>query len=389
MNVHEHQAKALLAKYGVAVPQGGVAFSVDEAVKVAEGLSGPVYVVKAQIHAGGRGKGGGVKVVKSVLDVKLEAERMLGMTLVTHQTGPKGKEVSRLYVEDGCDIARELYLSMLVDRTEGRIVVVASTEGGMDIEKVASETPEKIQSFILDPLVGMSAFQARRIAFSLGLEGKQIGSAVKLLSSIYKAFENLDASMIEINPLVVTGTGKVIALDAKMNFDDNALFRHPEIEALRDVTEENPVEREAEEAELNYVALDGEIGCMVNGAGLAMATMDIIKLNGAEPANFLDVGGGADKERVIKAFKIILSDPSVKAILVNIFGGIMRCDIIAEGVVAAAREVGLSVPLVVRLEGTNVTKGKEIMAASGLAIVPADNLGDAAEKVVKAMREAA
>jgi succinyl-CoA synthetase beta subunit len=389
MNVHEHQAKALLAKYGVAVPQGGAAFTVDEAVKAAEGLGGPVYVVKAQIHAGGRGKGGGVKVVKSVADVKAEAERMLGMTLVTHQTGPEGKEVGRLYVEDGCDIARELYLSMVVDRGEGRVVVVASTKGGMNIEEVASETPEKIQSFVLDPLVGMSGFQARRIAFSLGLEGKQVGSAVKLLTALYKAFEELDANMIEINPLVVTGAGDIMALDAKMDFDDNALFRHPEIEALRDVTEENPVEREAEEAELNYVALDGEIGCMVNGAGLAMATMDIIKLNGAEPANFLDVGGGADKDRVIKAFKIILSDPSVKAILVNIFGGIMRCDIIAEGVVAAAKEVGLSVPLVVRLEGTNVEKGKEIMAASGLAIVPADNLGDAAEKVVKAMREAA
>jgi succinyl-CoA synthetase beta subunit len=389
MNVHEHQAKALLAKYGVAVPQGGAAFSVDEAVKAAEGLGGPVYVLKAQIHAGGRGKGGGVKVVNSVADVKAEAERMLGMTLVTHQTGPEGKEVGRLYVEDGCDIARELYLSMVVDRGEGRVVVVASTEGGMNIEEVASETPEKIQSFVLDPLIGMSGFQARRIAFSLGLEGKQVGSAVKLLTALYKAFEELDANMIEINPLVVTGAGDIMALDAKMDFDDNALFRHPEIEALRDVTEENPVEREAEEAELNYVALDGEIGCMVNGAGLAMATMDIIKLNGAEPANFLDVGGGADKERVVKAFKIILSDPSVKAILVNIFGGIMRCDIIAEGVVAAARELGLSVPLVVRLEGTNVEKGKEIMAASGLAIVPADNLGDAAEKVVKAMREAA
>lgn len=389
MNVHEHQAKGLLAKYGVAVPKGHVAFTVDEAVKGAEDLGGPVYVVKAQIHAGGRGKGGGVKVVKSVADVKAEAERMLGMTLITHQTGPEGKEVGRLYVEDGCDIARELYLSMLVDRGVGRVTVMASTEGGMDIEEVAEATPEKIHTIVIDPLVGMAGFQARRIAFALGMEGKQVGSAVKLLQSLYQAFNDLDASMIEINPLVVTGSGDVMALDAKMNFDDNALFRHPDIEALRDVSEENPVEREAEEAELNYVALDGEIGCMVNGAGLAMATMDIIKLNGAEPANFLDVGGGADKERVIKAFKIILSDPSVKAILVNIFGGIMRCDIIAEGVVAAAKEVGLSVPLVVRLEGTNVEKGKEIMANSGIDIVSADNLGDAAEKVVKAMREAA
>ncbi len=389
MNVHEHQAKGLLAKYGVSVPKGHPAFTVDEAVKGAEDLGGPVYVVKAQIHAGGRGKGGGVKVVKSVAEVKVEAERMLGMTLITHQTGPEGKEVGRLYVEDGCDIARELYLSMLVDRGVGRVTVMASTEGGMDIEEVAEATPEKIHTVVLDPLVGMSGFQARRIAFALGMEGKQVGSAVKLLQSLYQAFNELDASMIEINPLVVTGAGDVMALDAKMNFDDNALFRHPDIEALRDVTEENPVEREAEEAELNYVALDGEIGCMVNGAGLAMATMDIIKLNGAEPANFLDVGGGADKDRVIKAFKIILSDPSVKAILVNIFGGIMRCDIIAEGVVAAAKEVGLSVPLVVRLEGTNVEQGKEIMANSGIDIVSADNLGDAAEKVVKAMREAA
>ncbi len=389
MNVHEHQAKGLLAKYGVSVPKGHPAFTVDEAVKGAEDLGGPVYVVKAQIHAGGRGKGGGVKVVKSVAEVKVEAERMLGMTLITHQTGPEGKEVGRLYVEDGCDIARELYLSMLVDRGVGRVTVMASTEGGMDIEEVAEATPEKIHTIVLDPLVGMSGFQARRIAFALGMEGKQVGSAVKLLQSLYQAFNELDASMIEINPLVVTGAGDVMALDAKMNFDDNALFRHPDIEALRDVSEENPVEREAEEAELNYVALDGEIGCMVNGAGLAMATMDIIKLNGAEPANFLDVGGGADKERVIKAFKIILSDPSVKAILVNIFGGIMRCDIIAEGVVAAAKEVGLSVPLVVRLEGTNVEQGKEIMANSGIDIVSADNLGDAAEKVVKAMREAA
>ena len=389
MNVHEHQAKALLAKYGVAVPKGHVAFTVDEAVKAANDLPGPVYVVKSQIHAGGRGKGGGVKVVKSVDAVKAEAERMLGMTLITHQTGPEGKEVGRLYVEDGCDIARELYLSMLIDRSEGRVIVVASTEGGMDIEAVAADTPEKIQTVILDPAVGMSAFQARRVAFSLGLEGKQVGSAVKLLTSLHQAFVDLDASMIEINPLVVTGSGDIMALDAKMNFDDNALFRHKDVAELRDLTEENPVERAAEDIGLNYVALDGEIGCMVNGAGLAMATMDIIKLNGAAPANFLDVGGGATKERVVEAFKIILSDKKVKAILVNIFGGIMRCDIIAEGVVAATKELGVKVPLVVRLEGTNVEKGKEIMASSGLAIIPADNLKDAAEKVVQAMREAA
>jgi succinyl-CoA synthetase beta subunit len=389
MNVHEHQAKSLLAKYGVAVPNGYPAFTVSEAIAAAEKLPGPVYVVKAQIHAGGRGKGGGVKVVKSRDEVEAEAKRMLGMTLVTHQTGPEGKEVGRLYVEDGCDIARELYLSMLVDRGHGRVVVVASTEGGMDIEEVAAETPDKINTIVIDPAVGMSEFQARRIAFKLGLEGKQVSSAVKLIIGMYKAFQDLDANMIEINPLVVTGSGDIMALDAKMNFDDNALFRHPDVEGMRDVSEENPVERQAEDLHLNYVALDGEIGCMVNGAGLAMATMDIIKLNGAEPANFLDVGGGADKERVIAAFKIILSDPNVKAILVNIFGGIMRCDIIAEGVVAAAKEVGLSVPLVVRLEGTNVERGKEIMAASGIDIVPADNLRDAAEKVVKAMREAA
>lgn len=389
MNVHEHQAKKLLADYGVSVPHGHAAFSVTEAVKACDDLNSKVFVVKAQIHAGGRGKGGGVKVVKTRDEVKAEAERMLGMTLVTHQTGPEGKEVGRIYIEEGCDIARELYLSMLVDRGVGRVVVVASTEGGMDIEEVAASTPEKIQTVEIDPLVGMSGFQARRIAFGLGLEGKQVGQAVKLLANMYQAFLDLDASMIEINPLVVTGGDDIMALDAKMNFDDNALFRQPNIERLRDVTEENPVEREAEDIGLNYVALDGEIGCMVNGAGLAMATMDIIKLNGAEPANFLDVGGGATKERVVEAFKIILTDDKVKAILVNIFGGIMRCDIIAEGVVAAAQELGLNVPLVVRLEGTNVEKGKEIMSESGLAIIPADNLADAAEKVVKAMREAA
>jgi succinyl-CoA synthetase beta subunit len=353
MNIHEHQAKALLAKYGVSVPNGHVAFSVDEAVAAAGELPGPVYVVKAQIHAGGRGKGGGVKVVKSIDEVRDVSEAILGMNLITHQTGPGGKEVGRLYIEDGCDIARELYLSMIVDRSSSRVAIMASTEGGMDIEEVAASTPEKIVTVFIDPITGLQAFHARQIAFSLGLEGKQVGSAVKLISALYKAFMDTDASLVEINPLVVTGAGDVMALDAKMNFDDSSLYRHQDIEAMRDPTEEDPAELEAAEAELNYIKLDGNIGCMVNGAGLAMATMDIIKLNGGEPANFLDVGGGATKERVTLAFKIILSDENVAGILVNIFGGIMRCDVIAEGVVAAARELGLTKPLVVRLEGTN------------------------------------
>jgi succinyl-CoA synthetase beta subunit len=389
MNIHEYQAKQLLAKYGVAVPKGGVAFTPDEAVKVAEELGGPVWVVKAQIHAGGRGKGGGVKVVKSMDDVRAEAERMLGMTLVTHQTGPEGKEVKRVYVEDGSDIARELYLSLLVDRSTSRVTVIASTEGGMDIEEVAEATPEKIMTVAIDPVTGMSGHYARRIAFGLGLEGKQVGAAVKFLTGLYDAFTGLDASLMEINPLVVTGGGDLIALDAKMNSDDNALYRHKDVAEMRDEDEEDPMELEAGKYELNYVKLDGSIGCMVNGAGLAMATMDIIKLYGGEPANFLDVGGGATKERVTAAFKIILSDKNVEGILVNIFGGIMRCDVIAEGVVAAAKEVSLHVPLVVRLEGTNVELGKQILADSGLPIVSADNLGDAAEKIVKAVKEAA
>ncbi len=389
MNIHEYQAKALLAKFGVAVPRGGVAFTPEEAVETAQKLGGPVWVVKAQIHAGGRGKGGGVKVVKSIDAVKAEAERMLGMTLVTHQTGPQGREVKRLYVEEGCDIARELYLSLVVDRGTGRVTVIASTEGGMDIEEVAAHTPDKIMTVPVDPVTGLSPHYARRIAFGLGLEGKQVSAAVKFMTSVYKSFVDLDASLMEINPLVVTGAGEIIALDAKMNFDDNALFRHPDIAALRDEDEEDPAELEAGKYELNYVKLDGNIGCMVNGAGLAMATMDIIKLYGGEPANFLDVGGGATKERVTAAFKIILSDKNVEGILVNIFGGIMRCDVIAEGVVAAAREVSLHVPLVVRLEGTNVELGKQILADSGLPIVSADNLGDAAAKIVKAVKEAA
>ena len=389
MNIHEHQAKSVLESYGVSVPKGGVAYSVEEAVKAAEALPGPVWVVKAQIHAGGRGKGGGVKLAKSIDEVRSMAKEMLGMTLVTHQTGPEGKEVKRLYIEDGCDIARELYLSAVMDRGTSRIAMMASTEGGMDIEAVAEDTPEKIQTLVIDPITGLQGHHARRLAFGLGLEGKQVGSAVKLITALYKAFVDTDASLVEINPMVVTGAGEVIALDAKMNFDDNALYRHPDIEAMRDPDEEDPAELEAAKAELNYIKLDGTIGCMVNGAGLAMATMDIIKLHGSEPANFLDVGGSATKERVTQAFKIILSDQNVQGILVNIFGGIMRCDIIAEGVVAAAREVHLTKPLVVRLAGTNVEKGKEILAGSGLTIVSADDLGDAAAKVVAAVKEAA
>jgi succinyl-CoA synthetase beta subunit len=389
MNIHEYQAKEVLRGFGVAVPKGGVAYTPDEAVKVAEELGGPVWVVKSQIHAGGRGKGGGVKLAKSVDEVKQLADEMIGMTLVTHQTGPEGKEVGRVYVEDGCDIARELYLGLLIDRVTSRVTIMASTEGGMDIEEVAAKTPEKILKVAIDPACGMQAFHARKIAFGLGLEGNQIKSAVKFLMAMYKAFEQLDASIVEINPLVVTGAGDIIALDAKMNFDDNALFRHKDIAELRDESEEDPTELEAAKFDLNYVKLDGNIGCMVNGAGLAMATMDIIKLYGGEPANFLDVGGGASRERVTAAFKLILSDPNVEGLLVNIFGGIMRCDVIAEGVVAAAREISLTVPLVVRLAGTNVELGKKILEESGLPIIAADDLGDAAEKAVKAVKEAA
>jgi succinyl-CoA synthetase beta subunit len=398
MNIHEYQAKTLMAKFGVAVPKGGVAYTPDEAEKVARELGGPVWVVKSQIHAGGRGAGrfkddpngkGGVRVVKSIDEVKKNASAMLGKILITKQTGPKGKEVKRIYVEQGCDIKRELYLGMLVDRATQRITIMASTEGGMDIEEVAHKTPEKIVKIAIDPAQGLQAYAARKVAFGLGLEGKQIGACVKFVSAMYDAFTKLDASIVEINPLVVTGAGDVLALDAKMNFDDNALFRHKEVAELRDEDEEDPMEREASKHELNYVKLDGNIGCMVNGAGLAMATMDIIKLYGGEPANFLDVGGGATKERVTQAFKLILSDPNVEGILVNIFGGIMRCDVIAEGVVAAAREVALNVPLVVRLEGTNVELGKKILKNSGLKIVSGDNLADAAEKIVKAVKEAA
>ncbi|MEE8247822.1 MAG: ADP-forming succinate--CoA ligase subunit beta [Alphaproteobacteria bacterium] len=389
MNIHEYQAKSLLSRYGVAVPSGGVAYTAAEAVSVAEKLGGPVWVVKAQIHAGGRGKGGGVKVVKSIDAVHEAARQMLGMTLVTHQTGPRGKEVKRVLVEEGCDIATELYLGLVLDRASGRLTAMASREGGVEIEEVAAREPEKILKATIDPVGGMQPFHARKLAFGLGLEGPQVGAAVTFMRALYEAFVGSDASLLEINPLVVTGAGELVALDAKMNFDDNALYRRPEVAELRDEDEENPTEREAAKHDLNYIALDGNIGCMVNGAGLAMATMDIIKLHGGAPANFLDVGGGATKERVTEAFKLILSDANVEGILVNIFGGIMRCDVIAEGVVAAAREVSLQVPLVVRLEGTNVELGNKILAESGLPIVSAGDLADAAEKVVTAVREAA
>ena len=384
MNIHEYQAKGLLAKFGVAVPRGHVAFTPGEAEVAAQELGGSLWVVKAQIHAGGRGKGGGVKVVTSRDAVKATAEQMLGMNLVTHQTGPAGKEVKRVYIEEGCDIARELYLSVLLDRATSWVTVMASTEGGMDIEEVAAKTPEKILKVAIDPAIGLQPFHARKLAFGLGLEGAQIRSAVKFLQGMYNAYIELDASLMEINPLVVTGAGELIALDAKMNFDDNGLFRHKDVASLRDESEEDAAEHEASQHELNYIKLDGSIGCMVNGAGLAMATMDVIKLNGGEPANFLDVGGGSDAQRVAEAFKLILSSDTLEAILVNIFGGIVRCDEIAEGIIAAVREVGVDVPVVVRLEGTNVEKGKELLNESGLAIIAADDLNDAAQKAVAA-----
>ena len=388
MNIHEHQAKELLRGFGVAVPKGIAAFTVDEAVSAAKKLGSDVTVVKAQIHAGGRGKAGGVKVVTSAAEVKTEAQRILGSTLVTHQTGPAGKEVQRLYIEEGCDIATELYLSMLVDRSSSQITIIASTEGGMDIEAVAAETPERILTISIDPATGLKSHHIRSVANALKLTGITGKQASGFLSGIYRAFTELDASLVEINPLVVTNSGDLLALDAKMSFDDNALFRQKDVLALRDLTEEDEREVKASEFDLNYIKLDGTIGCMVNGAGLAMATMDIIKLEGSEPANFLDVGGSATTERVTEAFKIILSDSNVEGILVNIFGGIMRCDVIAEGVVEAARTLGLTKPLVVRLEGTNVEKGKQIMGESGLAIISADNLGDAAKKIVAAVKGA-
>mgnify|MGYP001224713124 FL=1 len=395
MNIHEHQAKSLLARFGVTVPRGEVAYSVEETISAAKNLESSVYVVKSQIHAGGRGAGrfldsktdkGGVRVVKTLSEVKDSAEDMLGKVLVTKQTGPEGRRVQRIYVEEGCEIDSEFYLSLLVDRNNSCVTLIASVEGGMEIEEVAENTPEKIINVTIDATTGLRSHHARKIAFQLGLRDKQVGEAVNFLQAIYKAFIELDASTIEINPLVLNKSGNLVALDAKMNFDSNALYRQPEIEKFRDLLEEEPAEVEAAKFELNYVKLDGDIGCMVNGAGLAMATMDIIKLHGGEPANFLDVGGGATKERVSAAFKIILSDVNVKGILVNIFGGIMKCDIIADGVVAAANELGLKIPLVVRLEGTNVELGKKIMENSGLPIISADNLGDAAEKIVKAVR---
>jgi succinyl-CoA synthetase beta subunit len=396
MNIHEYQAKRLLKDFGAPVSDGRVVLKADEAKTMAGELDGPLWVVKAQIHAGGRGKGsfkepeagdaGGVRLTQSVSEAAAEAEKMLGRTLVTHQSGPAGKQVNRVYIEDGAGIETELYLALLVDRQSSRVAFVCSTEGGMDIEEVAANTPDKILSFSIDPASGLSAFHGRRVAFALGLKGKQVKQCVALISTLYKMFVEKDMEMLEINPLIVTDAGDLKCLDAKMSFDSNAMYRHPDITALRDETEEDPKELAASKHDLNYIALDGEIGCMVNGAGLAMATMDIIKLYGSEPANFLDVGGGATKEKVTEAFKIITSDPQVKGILVNIFGGIMRCDVIAEGVVAAVKEVGLNMPLVVRLEGTNVELGKKIINESGLDVIAADDLGDAAAKIVKAVR---
>ncbi len=397
MNIHEYQAKELLRRYGVAVLDGYVAWNAEEAAEAARKLPGPVYVVKSQIHAGGRGAGrfkedpngkGGVRVVKSVEDAKAAAAAMVGQTLITKQTGEQGKVVSRVYVEAGCDIKRELYLSLLVDRETSRILIMASTEGGMEIEEVAHSHPEKILKVAIDPASGVSGFHARKLGFGLGLGGAQLRNFEKFVMAMYRAFTELDCAIVEINPLVVTGAGDIVALDAKVSFDDNALFRHKDLEALRDDSEMDPKELDAVKNDLNYVALDGEIGCMVNGAGLAMATMDIIKLYGSSPANFLDVGGTANAARVTEAFRIITSDANVKAILVNIFGGIAKCDMIAEGIVAASKNLSLSVPLVVRLEGTNVELGKKILAESGLAIIPADNLADAAQKVVAAVKGA-
>ena len=396
MNIHEYQAKTLLRSYGAPVSEGRFVLKADDAKTAAGELDGPLWVVKAQIHAGGRGKGhfteadagekGGVRMAKSATEAAEEAKKMLGRTLVTHQTGPAGKQVNRIYIEGGSGVKRELYLALLVDRQTSRVSFVCSTEGGMDIEEVAADAPEKILSFSVDLATGYQAYHGRRIAFMLKLEGKQIKQCVALMGTLYRLFIEKDVEMLEINPLIVTDGGDLKCLDAKMGFDGNAVYRHPDIAELRDTTEEDPKELEASKYDLNYIALEGEIGCMVNGAGLAMATMDIIKLYGAEPANFLDVGGGATKEKVTEAFKIITSDPNVKGILVNIFGGIMRCDVIAEGVVAAVKEVGLKVPLVVRLEGTNVEQGKKIINTSGLDVIAADNLKDGAEKIVTAVK---
>lgn len=388
MNIHEYQAKEVLRKFGVSTLKGRVAHSPDEAVQAAKDIGGHIWVVKAQIHAGGRGKGGGVKIAKTVDEVHQLAKKMIGMNLVTHQTGPEGKQVNKVFVEQGCEIAKEYYVAALLDRVTSRVTLMVSSEGGMDIEEVAHKTPEKIHRISVDPVSGLMPYQARILAFAIGIPAEQIGKATKFFQGLYNAFVASDCSLAEINPLVLTKQGDLLALDAKMNFDSNALYRHPEIVELRDLSEEDPAETEASKYDLAFIKLDGEIGCLVNGAGLAMATLDIIKLHGKEPANFLDVGGGANKEKVTAAFKIILRDPNVKAILINIFGGIMKCDIIAEGVIAAAKEVGLKVPLVVRLEGTNVDLGKKLLAQSGLNITPASDLTDAAQKVVAAVKGA-
>lgn len=382
MNIHEYQGKQVLRTYGVAVPNGKVAFTADEAVAAAEELGTPVVVVKSQIHAGGRGKAGGVKVAKSLDDVRAYSQELLGKVLVTHQTGPEGKEVKRLLIEQGCDIKKEYYIGVVVDRATGRVVMMASEEGGMEIEEVAAKTPEKIIKEVVDPAIGLQAFQARKLAYAIHIPAELVNKAVKLMMALYQAFVDKDCSIAEINPLVVTGDGQVMALDAKLNFDSNALYRHADIAELRDLDEEDAKEIEASKYDLSYIALDGSIGCMVNGAGLAMATMDIIKYYGGEPANFLDVGGGATKEKVTEAFKIILSDANVKGIFVNIFGGIMQCDVIANGVVEAAKQISLDRPLVVRLEGTNVEIGKRILNESGLPIVTADSMSDGAQKIV-------
>ncbi len=382
MNIHEYQGKEVLRNYGVSVPNGKVAFTVEEAVEAAKELGTAVCVVKAQIHAGGRGKAGGVKVAKSLEEVRTYVEQILGSTLVTHQTGPEGKEVKRLLIEEGCDIKKEYYVGLVLDRATSQVVLMASEEGGTEIEEVAEKTPEKIFKEYIDPAVGLQAFQARRIAFNINIPKELVGQAAKFMMSLYTAFVEKDCSIAEINPLVVTGDGKVMALDAKLNFDSNALYRHKDILALRDLDEEDPKEIEASKYDLNYISLDGNIGCMVNGAGLAMATMDIIKYYGGDPANFLDVGGGATTEKVTEAFKIILSDQNVKGIFVNIFGGIMKCDVIANGVVEATKQVGLELPLVVRLEGTNVELGKKILSESGLNITAAESMADGAQKIV-------
>lgn len=386
MNIHEYQAKEVLRKFGVATLKGKVANSPEEAFRGAQELGGSIWVVKAQIHAGGRGKGGGVKLAKSLDEVKMLAKQIIGMNLITHQTGPEGKLVNKVLVEQGCSIKKEYYVAVLVDRAVGAVTMMASSEGGMDIEEVAAKTPEKIHRVVIDPVTGLLPFQARQLAFAIGIPATLTNKAVQFMTGVYKAFEASDAAICEINPLVETNDGNLLCLDAKMGFDDNAMYRHPEIQELRDLTEEDPAEVEASKFDLAFIKLDGNIGCLVNGAGLAMATLDMIKLQGSEPANFLDVGGGANKEKVTAAFKIILRDPNVKAILVNIFGGIMKCDVIADGVIAASRDLGLKVPLVVRLEGTNVELGKKMLLGSGLNIIPADNLTDAAKKVVAAAK---